>query len=339
MLTTPFVCGESGRSHKDLIMVEFSAVIPCHNAENHLARAINSALAQSHRPSRIVIIDDASTDSSAEVARAYRSQAASVECVTLATNRGPGAARNVGLQLVEEPIVAFLDADDAWTADHCARVVNLIERHPGAVLAYGMTTLPPPDVETPAGVPFQANLLLLRENLVTQSAAAVRRGATLMAGGYRAGMRFAEDYDLWLRLADIGPFVRSPAVTCIRGIHEGQTSRRAEQMFRGAWAARLAARSRLTEGLRNEDTKSIDALLADALERDFAFIWRSQDRRLMQTALSVTKELKITSLQPIYDRWQRRLKHYWLPLQFAARAAELSPPWLRRLIRHKGYRK
>jgi glycosyltransferase involved in cell wall biosynthesis len=87
-----------------------SCIIPVYNAETYLAQAIESALAQSHPPDEIIVVDDGSTDSSAGIARRY---AGSVTCVHQ-SNAGPASARNRGLDLASGNLIAFLDADDWW---------------------------------------------------------------------------------------------------------------------------------------------------------------------------------------------------------------------------------
>jgi glycosyltransferase involved in cell wall biosynthesis len=94
-----------------------SCVVPCFNGERYLAEAIDSILAQTHRPLEIIVIDDGSTDRSAEVVRRY---GASVR-YHHQENRGPGAACNQGLALATGAFVAFLEQDDLWLPDKTRR--------------------------------------------------------------------------------------------------------------------------------------------------------------------------------------------------------------------------
>jgi glycosyltransferase involved in cell wall biosynthesis len=96
-----------------------SVVIPCFNAERFLAQAIDSALAQSYRPTEVVVVDDGSTDGSLEIARGYGSQ---VVCIN-GPNRGACSARNDGLAASSGEYVQFLDADDLLAADALERRV------------------------------------------------------------------------------------------------------------------------------------------------------------------------------------------------------------------------
>ena len=87
-----------------------SCIIPLYNGERFLREAIESVLAQHHRPIEIIVADDGSTDGSWSILADY---AASVRIVSQSTS-GPAATRNLGLRAAQGEFVAFLDADDLW---------------------------------------------------------------------------------------------------------------------------------------------------------------------------------------------------------------------------------
>jgi glycosyltransferase involved in cell wall biosynthesis len=87
-----------------------SAIIPAYNREAYLAEAIESALRQTRLPDEIVVIDDGSTDRTAEIARSFGGK---VRCVSQ-QNQGIGGARNAGLDAARGDWIAFLDSDDLW---------------------------------------------------------------------------------------------------------------------------------------------------------------------------------------------------------------------------------
>lgn len=97
--------------------MEISCVIPVYNGERFLADAIDSALAQSHRPVEILVIDDGSTDATAGVAARYGSRIS----YCYQENAGPAAARNRGIEAARGDLVAILDADDLWHSEKLAR--------------------------------------------------------------------------------------------------------------------------------------------------------------------------------------------------------------------------
>lgn len=107
-------------STADLIAVAlplpaYDVVIPCYNRAHVVADAVASVLAQDHAPTRVVVVDDGSTDNSAAIIRAL--EAAHPDRIIgalLPRNEGASNARNVGAALCRSPWIAFLDSDDVW---------------------------------------------------------------------------------------------------------------------------------------------------------------------------------------------------------------------------------
>jgi glycosyltransferase involved in cell wall biosynthesis len=87
-----------------------SVVIPVFNAERYIAQAIDSVLGQTLAADEIVVVDDGSTDATAEIVRRYQHRVK----YRVQQNQGPGAARNLGIRETTGDLLAFLDADDLW---------------------------------------------------------------------------------------------------------------------------------------------------------------------------------------------------------------------------------
>jgi glycosyltransferase involved in cell wall biosynthesis len=104
--------------------VTVDVVIPCYNAAAHLRTTLDSVLAQTTRPHEIIVVDDGSTDASADIASAF---APPVRVVRQA-NAGECAARNRGFVESRSEWVAFLDADDVWEPAKLARQLECAER-------------------------------------------------------------------------------------------------------------------------------------------------------------------------------------------------------------------
>ncbi len=109
-----------------------SVIIPCRNGARIVGEAVRSALAQSEPPLEILVVDDASTDGTSEVARA-----AGARGLRSKTRRNAGGARNVGIEASSGDVLAFLDADVAAPADWLARVRKAFERDPDIVAVGG----------------------------------------------------------------------------------------------------------------------------------------------------------------------------------------------------------
>jgi glycosyltransferase involved in cell wall biosynthesis len=106
----------------------YSVVIPAFNAEATLADAISSVLKQSQSPAEVIVVDDGSTDDTANVARGFRPHVRYL----YQSNAGPGAATTLGLTAVTTRIAATLDADDLWLPSKAERQLRHLEENPVA---------------------------------------------------------------------------------------------------------------------------------------------------------------------------------------------------------------
>ncbi len=118
---------------------EITAVIPAYNRAKLISRAVESVLDQSMRPAQIIVVDDGSTDNTAEVCQAY---APSIQYARQ-RNAGASAARNAGIRLARYDWIAFLDSDDYWTPLHLERMMTAIrETAAEAAFYFSDTQLP-----------------------------------------------------------------------------------------------------------------------------------------------------------------------------------------------------
>ena len=111
--------------------MKFSVVVPLHDKEPYVARAIESVLAQTHRDFELIVVDDASTDRGPEIARSFDDPRIRVLRRDVP---GPGgyAARNLGIREARNEWIAFLDADDLWKPGFLAENARLRETFPDA---------------------------------------------------------------------------------------------------------------------------------------------------------------------------------------------------------------
>ena len=103
-----------------------SCIVPVFDGELYLREALDSILAQTYRPLETIVVDDGSTDGTADVVASYRDRLRYVR----QTNAGPGVARNHGLSLAQGEFVAFLDADDMWHPEKLARQMARFRMRP-----------------------------------------------------------------------------------------------------------------------------------------------------------------------------------------------------------------
>lgn len=180
-----------------------SAVIPTYNRGHVVERAVASVLDQTYRPIEIIVVDDGSTDDTAE--RIARVRAPGLEYVRTPTNAGASAARNLGISQARGDLVAFLDVDDEWLPDKTARQVAAFHEAPSrlGVVYCGISEVSPewPPIErhpTLRGDLFDTLRVI---NVLRTSGVMVRRDVLDRVGGFDCGLAARHDWDLWLRIA------------------------------------------------------------------------------------------------------------------------------------------
>ncbi|NJO78993.1 MAG: glycosyltransferase [Cyanobacteria bacterium RM1_2_2] len=185
---------------------QVSVIIPSYNCEPYLAEAIDSVLAQTYQNFEIIVIDDGSTDCTAELLQTYGSQIRAIH----QPNQGVALARNHGIQQAQGEWIAFLDADDVFLPDKLAAQMALASAdsrlgiiHSGwhRVDAQGNRLL---TVEPWRQVPELNLESWLRWKPVLPSAMLFRRQWLEQAGGFDPRFPPAEDTELVLRLALMG---------------------------------------------------------------------------------------------------------------------------------------
>jgi glycosyltransferase involved in cell wall biosynthesis len=222
----------------------YTVVIPARNAEAYIGDAVASVLRQQPAPTSVIVVDDASTDTTAAVATG-----AGAHVLQSGGPVGPGPARNLGVAASATPLVAFLDADDLWAPGHMDACLAVLEDAQvsvafSATQMFGRVTsaITP---ELPSGVRLDIRRPLLARNVVPQSGAVVRVDAFRRAGGYNAQYPVAEDYELWMRLATTSSFAYTGLPTSLRRIHEQQlTLKRRNEMIVLSWRVRTEAVAR-----------------------------------------------------------------------------------------------
>jgi succinoglycan biosynthesis protein ExoO len=131
-----------------------SVLIPAFNAACFLERAVTSALSQTLRPSEIIIVDDASTDTTLTLARDLSRDHSSIRVVALPRNGGPAIARNAAIDAATGEWLAILDADDAYDPDHLERLSLIaVEQRADIVLSNFRYFDPDSETRGSAGIP------------------------------------------------------------------------------------------------------------------------------------------------------------------------------------------
>ena len=182
--------------------MRISVVIPCYNGARFLRESLESVRAQTRPPEQVIVVDDGSTDDSAEIAARTRG----VELIRQA-NLGACLARNAGLARATGELLVFHDADDRLLPHALEIGAAALEARPECAFVFGFNRKILADgraPEEPARAPLgDASYLhtLEGETLVPPGAAMFRRARVAAAGGFRDGTFPTEDYDLYLRVS------------------------------------------------------------------------------------------------------------------------------------------
>ena len=113
---------------REPLLASISCIVPVYNGARFVAEALDSILAQTLRPNEIIVVDDGSTDATAEIVNRY----AQYVTYLRQTNSGPASARNRGIEIATGDFFAFLDADDLWHADKLERQLAALNANPAA---------------------------------------------------------------------------------------------------------------------------------------------------------------------------------------------------------------
>ncbi|HEX4078382.1 MAG TPA: glycosyltransferase [Rhizomicrobium sp.] len=188
-----------------------TTIIPAFNAAVTIGRALESVLAQTYSPLEIIVVNDASTDYTADIVKAYGGRG--VKLVSLERQRGASAARNAGIAAARGELVAFLDADDEWLPLKLEKQVALLLSEPGYVFVacaadeFSTSGMYLGDLyrgRRPSTGSGCWKSLLARNTVATPSVVVWRRELSKV-GGFDESLRVGEDQDMWIRLACGGP--------------------------------------------------------------------------------------------------------------------------------------
>jgi hypothetical protein len=224
--------------------------VPCYQYGRYLRQCVSSVLDQEGCDVRVLIIDNASTDDSVEVAQQLAADDARVEVVARRRNLGPHASFNEGIDWVRADYFVILCADDLLAPGALARATSLMGRCPHVHLTFGATLRFPEEGVIPhlaCGRPDARWHVLpgrdllercVRGQLDHQPIAIVRTAAQKQVGYYRPQLPHTDDLELWMRFACIGSVAETDA---IQGLHRTHPANRSGSMNLQAWLHEIEA--------------------------------------------------------------------------------------------------
>ncbi len=177
--------------------VRFSVVCAAYNARATVVRAVQSCLHQTYPPHEVIVVDDGSTDGTADLLE--ETFAARVRVIRLPGNLGPSAARNRGMDAASGDFIALQDADDWWHPEKLARVAEALAKQPSARFVFHAYVHRPAPLTARAPARCYPVWKLLLRNAVATPCAVLVNDSSLR---FDERLRHMEDWDLFLRAAE-----------------------------------------------------------------------------------------------------------------------------------------
>jgi glycosyltransferase involved in cell wall biosynthesis len=187
-----------------------SVVCPTYNSAEFILNTLRSVISQSSLPYELIIIDDGSTDNTISLIELFIKENRSILPIKLFSqnHKGPGAARNFGINEASSGWIAFLDSDDLWFPNKIERVVSEMNCHPNAnFFSHNeiMKDLDGSDQEMNYIKHLNLNKPLVEQlyfrNFFSTSTVICKRDLLIKWNGFNVTLSSAQDYELWLRIS------------------------------------------------------------------------------------------------------------------------------------------
>ena len=207
-------------------MPTISVIIPTYNRANYITKAINSVLSQSYKDYEIIVVDDGSTDNTCQIIKNYNTKITYI----FQENKGPSAARNLGILHANGKYISFLDSDDIWKKHKLRVQIDTIIKNPDIKINYtqeiwirnGIRINQKKIHSKHDGWIFEQCLPLC---IISPSSVIIHREIFNKTGLFDENLIVCEDYDLWLRISADYPikYIEKPLIIKYGG-HSDQLS-------------------------------------------------------------------------------------------------------------------
>jgi GT2 family glycosyltransferase len=306
-----------------------SVVMCVFNGERFLSEAIESILCQAFEGFEFIIVDDGSTDGTAEIIDRYQRGEPRIRLLRHQKNEGLVSAQNNGFRLARGKYIALMAADDVAVKDRLIWQIDFMEKHPEVGVLGGSTEWIDSDGRALLTKRYPIEDREIRTELATSCpfsapSVLIRKEIFFAAGGFRKPFLSAEDYDLWLRAAEHCVLANLPQVLLRYRIHPNQESHRSIRQMTlcllAAQASAVARRNGVPDPLNSFDEITPQVLSAlglgeGACQRALVTQYRGAIGKMSRTGkysagLELAGEMLHSSDWRHVDRWE--LADVWL---------------------------
>ena len=287
-------------------------MIPAYNRRSYIRESLDSIFAQTFRDFEVIVVDDGSTDGTEEVLASYADRIQLLR----QDNRGPSAARNLGVRHARGRWIAFQDSDDLSTPDHLEFLFGFVERNPdyGMVFAnggylkgpeHGRETIVPRNRSRRVAAKGVTLRDLFEEGIFRVQTSLIAKSALEAVGGFDESICIGEDMDLAMRIWMRYPVAYLDKVVFLYRRHAGNLV--------GNNELRLLENIRVIEKLVRESPRAREIVGPARIARRIAYryyrlaksYWKRGEREKARAAIRQAVSLRPLSLKyRLYRLWR-----------------------------------
>lgn len=201
-------------------MPKVSVIIPTHNREKYIERAVKSVLRQTYKDYELIVVDDGSTDKTKKIVKKYVKRHPKKVRYIYQDNRGPSAARNTGIRNAQGKYITFLDSDDEYLPKMLKRQISFIKKRPKCRFLYTWYY----DTDKKGKIKRKRTTkrfrtkealregLFFRKLTIRTSTVMIQKKVFKKTGLFNENYWYSQDWDMWLRIAKYhrGYCIRKP---------------------------------------------------------------------------------------------------------------------------------
>ncbi|MEG1563897.1 MAG: glycosyltransferase family A protein [Bacteroides sp.] len=289
---------------------KITVIIPMYNAAAFLKATLNSVLVQTFGNFKLLLIDDCSTDQTAEIARSYSDPRMLV--VQNETNQGAGATRNKGIEYAQTTYIAFCDADDIMSPHRLEEQFNFMELHPDIDICGSFVKIIDKNGNSQGKYTFPTThdeiaVAMFLRCAFMQSTAFIRTATLKQSGLLYKENHYAEDFDLWTRAVKQLKFHTLPRFLMYYTLSDSQLSAAShEKQQKDAFLT--YARMMKELGVKyNDAIIAVHYEIAHRINETISAAWLQEYETFCHECLRKNRERKIYK----EALWQRAIIHHY----------------------------